>query len=243
MPNYTIERVNLMWNAVAYNDSRRFCFLTTTSRWIHPKTYFNNALELHSFILKNKVSDVHVKPLDDGNREWIIDADYKNFTSKEDLMLKINIGATAFLFFYTPLNVSQILFSGNRGFHIWLKFTDTFKLSSNKEVRENRYKVFVKPNKLDVNNIKPGSFAYCVRKAVSVYIDKIPKTDVTDLCQLTLLYWPEVDREIFCYSSKQIRAPFSYNCKGSKFSRCILNELIEKIQCFHGYGTCINSLL
>lgn len=228
----------MMWNSIAYNDCRKFAFLTANMRWIHADKYFSNATDLYDFILKNKVIDVHVKSLDDGGgREWIIDADYKNCVDEADLMLKINIGATAFLLFYTEENVSRIMFSGNRGFHMWLKFTEKFKITSPQNVRAHRYKAFEKPTKLDSANIQPGSFAHAVQKAVRLYADEIPQKHKTDLNTLTLLYWPDVDRDIFCNANKQIRAPFSYNYKGVKFSRCITKELLEKIkQCFPGFG-------
>ncbi|ANF29772.1 lef1 [Catopsilia pomona nucleopolyhedrovirus] len=254
---YTKKRVDAMWNAIAYNNCRKFAFLTTHSRWIHADKYFDNAAELYNFIVKNKVTDVHVKPLDDGGgREWIVDADYKDFKDEEDLMLKITIGATAFLLFYTEENVSRIMFSGNRGFHLWLRFTDKFKITSSQNVRVHRYQAFVKPTKLlNVNNLRPGSFAYAVLQAVQLYMDKIPthnKLNISNdsgnnnsssnssddyLAKLILLYWPDVDKDIFCNANKQIRAPFSYNYKGVKFSRCITKEILEKIkQCYPGCG-------
>ena len=238
---YTLERVNRMWDAIAYNDSRKFAFRTCRDTWLHPDQYFDNASQLYQYIVRSRVTDVHVKPLDDGGgREWIIDADYKNCTDEHELMLKINIGATAFLLFFGEANVSRVMFSGNRGFHLWLRFTDKFKITSPSSVRSHRYKTFEKPNKLNVSNIRPGSFVYAVQNAVQLYINEIPnKEQRGDLNKLTLLYWPDVDKNIFCNAKTQIRAPFSYNYKGVKFSRCITKDLLDKIkQCSIGCGTC-----
>ncbi|AKN81012.1 Late expression factor 1, DNA primase [Lonomia obliqua multiple nucleopolyhedrovirus] len=227
---YTLKRIDMMWNSIAYNDNRKYAFLTCNSMWLHPDTYFENALELYKFILKNQITDVHVKPLDNGEgREWVIDADYKNCIDEFDLMLKIKIGATAFLLFYTEHNVSRIVFSGNRGFHCWLKFTDKYKVTSPQNVRMHRYKAFEKPAALNIKNIRPGSFAHAVQQAVHLYTNEIPKQNGTDLSTLILMYWPDVDRNIFCNINSQIRAPFSYNYKGVKFSRCITKDLLDKI--------------
>ncbi|USC25866.1 lef-1 [Palpita vitrealis nucleopolyhedrovirus] len=230
---YTPKRVDIMWDAIAYNNSRKFAFMTTNARWIHANRYFDSADQLYNFIVQNKVSDVHVKPLEDGGgREWIVDADYKNCVDEQDLMLKIYIGATAFLLFYTEENVSRIMYSGNRGFHLWLKFTDKFKMTSGQNFRMHRYTAFEKPAKLESCYIKPGSFAHCVQEAVRLYV---PKTKHLD--ELILQYWPDVDKDIFCNVNKQIRAPYSYNYKGTKFSRCITKEIVDKLkQCCPGYG-------
>nr|BBN66051.1 late expression factor 1 [Bombyx mori nucleopolyhedrovirus] len=233
--NYTQKRVDMMWDAIAYNDSRKYAFMTVNARWIHADKYFDTAAQLYSYIVQNKVSDVHVKPLDDGGgREWVVDADYKNYVDEHDLMLKIYIGATAFLLFYTEENVSRVMYTGNRGFHLWLKFTDKFKITSAQNVRVHRYKAFENPAKLDSDCIQPGSFAHCVREAVRLYV---PHMQDSNLDALTLQYWPDVDRDIFCNVNKQIRAPYSYNYKGTKFSRCITKELLDKLkQCYPGYG-------
>jgi hypothetical protein len=237
---YTNTRVNEMWNAIAYNCDRKFAFCTSASRWIHPDKYFANANDLYTFIRLNNVTDVHVKPLDDnGGREWIIDADYKKYDDEQDLMLKIKIGATAFLLFYTKENVSRVMFSGNRGFHLWLKFTGKFKLTSSSKIRLHRYKVFEKPVRIDASNIRPGSFVNAVQCAVRMYKNEIPSKFKQDLNELTLLYWPDVDRNIFCNYNTQIRAPFSYNSKGAKFSSCLTKKLFDTIeQCSSGSGNC-----
>jgi hypothetical protein len=230
-----------MWNAIAFNSYRKFAFYTSVAKWLHPDKYFEDASELFSFIKTHNVTDVHIKPLENGGgREWIIDADYKNVKDEKELMLKIKIGATSFLFFYTKDNVSRVMFSGNRGFHLWLKFANKFQITSSSHVRLHRYRVFEKPNRLDLSKVCTGSFADAVRQAVCLYADEIPielGTIDDDLEKLILIFWPEVDKNIFCNSSTQIRAPFSYNSKGVKFSNCITQELIDKIErCSIGYG-------
>ncbi|AOT85595.1 lef-1 [Cyclophragma undans nucleopolyhedrovirus] len=235
---YTVERVNMMWSAIAYNDSRKFAFHTIDARWVHPNRYFETAADLYKYIIVNKISDVHVKPLDGGGREWVIDADFKNCANEAELTLKINIGATAFLLFYGIDNVSRVMFSGNRGFHVWLKFAGKFKMSSASNVRMHRCKAFDKPTKL-IHPLRPGSFAYAVQQAVRVYFISDSINIKNNINELTLLYWPDVDKDIFCNSNKQIRAPFSYNYKGKRFSRCITKDLVDRIkQCFPGFGSC-----
>nr|AFS52013.1 DekiORF136 [Dendrolimus kikuchii nucleopolyhedrovirus] len=233
---YTLDSVNRMWNAIAYNDSRKFAFHTIGARWMHPDRYFESAADLYDYIIVNKISDVHVKPLDGGGREWVIDADFKDYADEADLMLKIGIGATAFLLFYGMENVSRVMFSGNRGFHVWLKFAGKFRMSSASNVRAHRCRAFDKPTNLNVA-LRPGSFAYAVQQAVRVHFNGISDDIENDINRLTLLYWPDVDRDIFCNSNKQIRAPFSFNYKGKRFSRCITKDLLNKIeQCFPGFG-------
>lgn len=73
--------------------------------------------------------DVYVKLLDDGGgREWVVDVDYKNYVDEYDLMLKIYIGVTVFLLFYMEENVLRVMYIGNCGFYLWLKFIDKFKI-------------------------------------------------------------------------------------------------------------------
>ncbi|AAK85575.1 LEF-1 [Epiphyas postvittana nucleopolyhedrovirus] len=225
---YTLDRVNLMWNSIAYNNSRKFAFMTLKQRWIHVDRHFDNALQLLNFINSNSVSDVHVKPLDEGGREWVIDADFKNYVNKTELMLKINVGATALLLFFTEMHVHRIMFSGNRGFHMWLKFADGFKIGALKSVREHWYRIFEKPTRLNMRDIRNGSFAHCMQRAVNMYQDQILQSSKPD--ELILHFWPDVDKDVFCNPTKQIRAPFSYNHKGTQFSRCITQQLLEKIQ-------------
>nr|UIX56264.1 LEF1 [Hyphantria cunea nucleopolyhedrovirus]UIX56410.1 LEF1 [Hyphantria cunea nucleopolyhedrovirus] len=226
---YTPEHVNVMWDAIAYNDSRKLAFMTTRQRWVHAVNPFNNAAQLFSYIVKNSVSDVHVKPLDEGGREWVIDADFKNCVDKAELMLKVNVGATAFMLFFADKEdaVQRVMFSGNRGFHMWLKFCGKFRMDAPKNLREHWFNVFKKPCKLDKSDIRPGSFADCVRRAVVMYISAGGGANYDDL---TLRYWPDVDRDVFCNANKQIRAPFSYNYKGGEYSRCITQQLLQHIK-------------
>ncbi|QDL56999.1 LEF-1 [Dione juno nucleopolyhedrovirus] len=223
---YTAAQINAMWNAIAYNDSRRLAFMTERQRWVHAANSFDNAAQLFEYIVKNSVSDVHVKPLEDGSREWVIDADFKNCADKAELMLKVNIGATAFMLFFADKEdaVQRVMFSGNRGFHLWLKFCGKFRMDAPKSVREHWFNVFKKPCKLNKSEIRPGTFADCVRRAVGMYIEGGGGDD------LVLRHWPDVDRDVFCNASKQIRAPFSYNYKGGEYSRCLTQQLQQRIE-------------
>lgn len=215
----------MMWNCIAYNDSRKMAFMTNNQRWLHVDTLFENSEQLFNYIAKNSVSDVHVKPLDEGGREWVIDADFKDCADKTELMLKVNVGATAFMLFFADKEdaVQRVMFSGNRGFHVWLKFCGKFKMDSPKILREHWFNVFKKPNKLNPGDIRPGTFAHCVQRAVNMYVD-----GAND--DLVLRYWPDVDRDVFCNASKQIRAPFSYNYKGGQYSRCLTQQLLKHIE-------------
>ncbi|AAC59012.1 late expression factor 1 [Orgyia pseudotsugata multiple nucleopolyhedrovirus] len=222
---YTPERVQMMWDAIAYNDSRRLAFMTDRPRWVHAHNFFDSAAQLFAYIVKNSISDVHVKPLEEGGREWVIDADFKDCADKAELMLKVNVGATAFMLFFEGKEdaVQRIMFSGNRGFHLWLKFCGKFKMDAPKSLREHWFNVFKQPAKLVSGDIRPGSFADCVRRAVHMYIGDARE-------DLVLRYWPDVDRDVFCNANKQIRAPFSYNYKGGDYSRCLTQQLQQRIK-------------
>ncbi|AHD25623.1 lef1 [Choristoneura murinana nucleopolyhedrovirus] len=222
---YTPERVDMMWKAIAYNDSRRLAFMIKPRRWVHASSPFKNAAQLYSYIVKNSVSDVHVLPLDEGGREWVIDADFKDYANKTELMLKVNVGATALMLFFADKEdaVQRVMFSGNRGFHMWLKFCGKFRMDAPKKLREHWFGMLNKPCKLNSGEIKPGNFIYCVRQAVEMYIDNADDNSI-------LHYWPDVDRDVFCNASKQIRAPFSYNYKGGEYSRCLTQQLLQHIK-------------
>ncbi|BBD51506.1 late expression factor 1 [Samia ricini nucleopolyhedrovirus] len=231
---YTPERIDLMWNAIAFNDRRKFAFLTNKQRWMHPNRHFDSAAQLLDFIVANAVSDVHVKPLDEGGREWVVDADFKNCADQTELELRINVGASAFLHFFADKEdaVQRVLFSGNRGFHLWLRFCGRFRVDASKAEREFWFGVFKRPSKLVPADIRPGNFAYSVRQALGMYADV-----ADDECSMVVRYWPDVDRDVFCNPTKQIRAPFSYNYKGNQYSRCLTQQLFKRIaECSTGYA-------
>ncbi|AIZ48578.1 lef-1 [Agrotis segetum nucleopolyhedrovirus B] len=205
---YTPAQIELMWNSVAYRDCRHFAFFDET-RWHHPNVYFNDVDEFASFIGRNRISDVHVKPLEnDGGREWVIDVDIEA-CDDADLDLKIRVATACFKDFFGE-NVSRIMHTGNRGIHVWLRI-DRFAMRASKQMRERYYKVFVSPVELTFETALPeGCFAASFVKAVR---------ELGSSCdhKPLLSWWPVVDKHVFCNNS-QIRVPFSYNYKGKKFS-------------------------
>lgn len=219
---YTVERVQSIWTAVAFSDSRKFAFLQRCGkRWLHPNIYFPTHEHLFKYIEMNNVSDVHVKPLDNcGGREWVIDVDVDETENSEMLQLKIDVAVETFKNFFGS-NIARIMHSGNRGVHVWLKI-DKFRMSADKKFRNKYYNVMIPPKTLTIHfDHNPGSFVECLRRAI---------TENEKISQRVQLYfkeeplhvtiiklWPFVDRHVFC-NNNQIRAPFSYNRKGLKFS-------------------------
>ncbi|AAZ67500.1 late expression factor 1 (lef1) [Trichoplusia ni single nucleopolyhedrovirus] len=203
---YSIDQVEKLWNSLAYNDSRYYSF-TDGVHWCHPKRYFTNAQDLFKFIQDHNVSDIHVKALEDG-REWVIDVDIE--ADNADLLdLKIKVATETFKNFFKS-SIARIMHSGNRGIHVWLRI-DKFRIGASKNLRERYYQIFVKPTDIRLDRIWPGSFIHTYKSAVESISGK--SADVATLHKL----WPTVDKHVFCTQS-QIRAPFSYNYKGQKFS-------------------------
>lgn len=208
---YDHHQIELMWNSVAYHDCRRFAFFDG-SRWHHPDKYFNDVEEFAAFIERYRISDVHAKPLDnDGGREWVIDVDV-DACNEVDLDIKIRVATASFKHFFGE-NIARVMHTGNRGIHVWLRI-DRFPIRASKQTRERYYKVFVPPAELDCNTaLTEGCFAASFMKAVS---------ELKACCnhKPLLNWWPAVDKHVFCNNS-QIRAPYSYNYKGKKFSTLI----------------------
>nr|QED40074.1 LEF-1 [Spodoptera frugiperda multiple nucleopolyhedrovirus] len=207
---YSPDQIEQMWHNVSFNDCRRFGFFDG-HRWYHPNVFFATCDEFAQYLKRYRISDVHVKPLEDnGGREWVIDVDVEAENSK-DLEIKINVAAETFRNFFKN-NISRIMHSGNRGIHVWLRI-DKFPMHASKETREQYYKVFVPPDALDVTSAVPeGCFAESFLKAIAKYKDEKIIDD-----KPLLYWWPNVDKHVFCNNS-QIRVPYSYNHKGKKFS-------------------------
>ncbi|QNV47856.1 late expression factor 1 [Alphabaculovirus altersperidaniae] len=205
---YTTQQVELMWKSVAYRDCRRFAFFDGT-RWQHPNITFDTCEQFELFLRRNRITDVHVKPLeDDGGREWVIDVDVEDI---EDLDVKICIAAETFRNFFGE-NVARVMHSGNRGIHVWLRI-DRFFMHAPKDIRDRYYKVFVAPKELtkaDTAAAPEGSFVAAFVKATQKYDSRCRHKPL-------LNWWPAVDKHVFCNNS-QIRVPYSYNYKGKKFS-------------------------
>lgn len=205
---YTPSQIELMWKSVAYRDCRRFAFFDGT-RWQHPSTIFETCEQFGLFLKRNRITDVHAKPLEDGGgREWVIDVDIDDL---EDLDTKICIAAETFRNFFGE-NIARVMHSGNRGLHVWLRI-DRFPMHASKQIREQYYKVFVPPKTLtetDISALPEGCFAAAFVKATQKYENRCRHKPL-------LSWWPAVDKHVFCNNS-QIRVPYSYNYKGKKFS-------------------------
>ncbi|AXU41614.1 LEF-1 [Spodoptera eridania nucleopolyhedrovirus] len=212
---YTSSQIELMWKSVAYRDCRRFAFFDGL-RWQHPSTIFETLEQFELFLKRNRITDVHVKSLEDnGGREWVIDVDVENV--EEDLDTKICIAAQTFRNFFGE-NIARVMHSGNRGLHVWLRI-DRFPMHASKQSREQYYKVFVAPktlSEIDIAALPEGCFAAAFIKATQKYENRCKHKPL-------LSWWPAVDKHVFCNNS-QIRVPYSYNYKGKKFSYVFKQE-------------------
>ncbi|ABY65858.1 late expression factor 1 [Orgyia leucostigma nucleopolyhedrovirus] len=214
---YTVQQALRMWNAIAYNDCREYVFYDG-ARWQHHRGCFSNFDDFYKYLVQNNVSDVHVKALpNNGGREWVVDVDFKE-DNKQLLEVKILVAQQTFINFFGD-NVARIMHSGNRGVHVWLKINN-FRMSADKQLRRKYYKAFIKPKVIDLQKIVPGSFIYCVKSALECQEINAKVKQVYDKnCVQEQLndFWPAVDEHVFC-NLNQIRAPFSFNYKGKKFS-------------------------
>ncbi|AKC91632.1 lef1 [Lambdina fiscellaria nucleopolyhedrovirus] len=163
-PRYNEEQARAMWNSVAYNDARCFAFFDG-QRWFHPLRAFSTFEKFNLYLRKNKISDVHVKPLPNkGGREWVVDVDFKDGNA-DRLQLKIEIAHCAFLNFFGE-SVCRIMHTGNRGVHVWLRI-DRFRMNADKSARERYLRIFQKPKNIVLNKATKGSFVYCLCTALT----------------------------------------------------------------------------
>jgi hypothetical protein len=220
---YSENNALLMWNSVAFNDSRKYAFFNGR-RWYHPPTPFDSFNDFYEYINRHDITDVHVKCLEDNmGREWVIDVDFDRNNSAQLLDLKIAVAKVTFLNFFGSDNIARIMHSGNRGLHVWLKI-NKFRMSAGQQQREKYFKIFMLPcGTIDLADIRPGSFIDALNRAIE---DKDIKPMIrehynaeTDRQAIIKNLWPMVDRQVFCHITHQIRAPFSYNFKGQNFSR------------------------
>ncbi|AXS67790.1 lef-1 [Cryptophlebia peltastica nucleopolyhedrovirus] len=214
---YTSEKAKMVWDSVAFNNSRQFAFFDGT-HWYHPQNHFADFDEFFNYLNENNIKDVHVKALEDnGGREWVIDVDF--IETGKILEFKIETAKKIFINFYKE-NIARIMHSGNRGLHVWLRI-DRFLMSSKKSLRTSYYSIFVQPETVILDEIVPGSFIHAVKTAVEeeTVAQKIEEYfKVKTLEQRILAVWPQVDSHVFC-NLNQIRAPFSFNSKGRDFSK------------------------
>nr|UYX49697.1 LEF-1 [Darna trima granulovirus] len=234
--NYTKEQLLKVWNGVAYREDRYWAFCLpnntwrhTDSKWSNKKT-FDDFNQFENYVRSVQAQDIHVKTIVDGTREWVIDVDH-NETDYDRIKLKNMIAHAMFSRFYAH-NCTRILYSGNRGLHIWLN-TQDFDRKASKEVRSNYYKSMF-PKDINKNNsmfVQEHSLNDCFNKTFdNVWIRReitrlYPNINLDDANELITEFYPNVDEHIFI-SLKQIRAPYSYNSKGKKYS-CDHELLLE----------------
>ncbi|AAR28914.1 lef-1 [Leucania separata nucleopolyhedrovirus] len=223
---YTDERIESIWNSVAYNSCRHWAFFSQPAqRWFHP----NERFDLDSFkrfVYANKATDVHVKATDEpiAGREWVVDVDF-NDSDPDRLQLRMDVAVRAFQLFFGG-NVQRIMYTGNRGVHVWLAANE-FSMYAGREIRERYYKVFkLGATVVRCDDIKPGSFLHALDRAITEpaakqRIECLFADIADDRSKLLAELFPPVDEAVFCHLN-QIRAPFSYNHKGRKFSRQLL---------------------
>lgn len=220
MSVYTDSQLTKIWQNVAYNDSRLWAFYShRDSQWHHPKNTMTLA-KFCEYVYMNNITDIHVKAcLNNIGREWVIDLDFHE-DDTDRLQFKMQVGKLVFKIFFGS-SVHRILFSGNRGLHIWLKISK-FAMSASQELRRKYYKAFVLPKVLRLADVNKGSFISAV-----LHVIKLPEIQQSiarhypsiqnDTSKLVHELCPPVDELVFC-NLNQIRAPYSYNYKGKNFS-------------------------
>nr|WPN08685.1 lef-1 [Cnaphalocrocis medinalis granulovirus] len=222
--SYTTEQLEKIWYNMAYRQDRHWAFLTAQNIWVHTdnKKRFTSFNSFQKYVWDLQVQDIHVKYLiDNTSREWIIDVDHADQDPRR-VNLKNMIAHATFGPFFGP-NITRIVFSGNRGLHIWLN-AEEFCMKMTRDIREYYYDMMLKPPTIISNiMIKPNSLyhhflqsfnnLWIKREIVSLY----PDINFNDTQKLIMEFFPYVDRQVFV-STKQIRAPYSYNSKGKKFS-------------------------
>lgn len=165
--------------------------------------------------------DIHVKAVVDGGREWVIDVDHDEI-DHDRIVLKNMIAHATLGEFFGP-NCARVLYSGNRGLHIWLDHQQ-FDYKACVNVRKYYYeRILVPPTKIVKLFIQPGSLNDCFLRTfenawIRRRIDELyPHIALNDTTSLVKHFFPHVDKQVFT-STKQIRAPYSYNTKGGRFS-------------------------
>ena len=228
---YTREQALKLWSSVKYNESRYWAFMKRQHNkdvWVHTDSVscnrtFKNFEDFYGFIRGVNAKDVHVKKTVNGGREWVIDVDHEDKDS-EKIRLKNMISHLTFASFFGE-NCIKIMYSGNRGLHVWLASTPTkFSIDAPISLRKYYYDNVLKaPTKINPKLTKPGSMAYAFvqalendwvkRKITELY----PNIKLQNYNQLIKEFYPRVDQQVFC-SLKQIRAPYSYHSKSDKYS-------------------------
>nr|AIU36720.1 ORF74 lef-1 [Cydia pomonella granulovirus]AIU36857.1 ORF74 lef-1 [Cydia pomonella granulovirus]QDW81133.1 lef-1 [Cydia pomonella granulovirus]QGY99462.1 LEF-1 [Cydia pomonella granulovirus]QGY99886.1 LEF-1 [Cydia pomonella granulovirus] len=225
---YSREQLEKVWNGVKYKEDRYWAFMMKGGSWRHSDSKYNKQKtfgtfdEFERYVRAIDAQDVHVKMLINGSREWVIDVDHDT-NNQQCVALKNMIAHSTFARFFGS-NITRIMYSGNRGLHIWLDCCQ-FDLNAERSVRKYYYEtVLAPPSKNNIGMFtQAGSLNDCFMKSfenswikreiATVY----PHIKLSDKAALVKEFFPYVDKQVFV-STKQIRAPYSYNSKGQKFS-------------------------
>lgn len=224
---YSREQLLKVWSAVNYRQHRYWAFMTSAGIWHHTdsqyskKQTFDNFEEFEESVKSLDARDIHVKKTVTGGREWVIDVDHDE-TDPKKIELKNMIAHVMFLKFFGT-KCSRIMFSGNRGLHIWLDH-NTFNIDDSIKTRQYYYKCLLeKPTRINVKLLKEGSLGWCFvfalqNKWVERKISELyPNINQKNYNVLLKEFYPCVDKQVFA-SIKQIRAPYSYNTKGNQYN-------------------------
>ncbi|UXX41868.1 lef-1 [Psilogramma increta granulovirus] len=224
---YTDEQLKRVWMGVAFKEDRYWAFMKSNNSWYHSDSKYSkqktfSSYELfYDFCKQNDVQDIHVKMMVDNSREWVIDVDHDDI-DYEKIQLK-NMITHATLKSFFAHNCSKIVYSGNRGLHVWLNRNE-FDIKASKRIRTYYYdSMLIKPKTIIAPFIHPGSLHECflkafdnmwIRRNINKFYSHIKLDNTTALVKE---FYPYVDKQVFV-STNQIRAPYSYNTKGNKFS-------------------------
>lgn len=225
---YDSDRLLKVWTSVAYNDDRYWAFMRADGAWRHTDSELSTERTFPTFghferaVRRLDARDIHVKRIVDGGREWVIDVDHHD-ADPEKIALKNAIAHLTFQTFFAH-NCERVMFSGNRGVHVWLS-ADEFSRDADKAARTRYYdRILERPASINRVLVRPGSLDRCFldsladpwvqREMVRLY----PHISPADTGRVLKEFFPCVDKQVFV-STKQIRAPYSYNTKGRGYSR------------------------
>jgi len=196
--------------------------------WRHSDSEFSKKQRFATFeefeeaVKKLNARDIHVKMTVAGGREWVIDVDHDEKEPPKIELKNMIAHATFQKFFGT--NCTRIMFSGNRGLHVWLCH-NVFDMNAPRQLRDYYYRALLqKPARLNLKLLKEGSLGHCFldalqNKWIKRRISELyPHINQSNFDLLLKEFYPCVDKQVFD-STKQIRAPYSYNTKGHQFSR------------------------
>ncbi|AAM70264.1 late expression factor 1 [Phthorimaea operculella granulovirus] len=225
---YSDDQLLMVWSSVRFNQSRYWAFVLENGTWRHTdkntgSKVFNNFDAFRNYVKQNGVVEIHVKQTIDNGREWVIDVDHKD-TDPRIVELKNMISHATFEKFFGE-NCVRIMFSGNRGLHIWLDHNQ-FDYRACKNVREYYYDTVLKPPDVIIREfVNKGSLHDCFLRSfenewiVRTICTLFPNIKMDDTSALIKNFYPNVDRQVFV-TLKQIRAPYSFHPKSKRFN-CI----------------------